>query len=64
MHRRVRVGGPRGGRRRGRRGGGGGDDDDRVWFPVELGKRARTNILRTVKEDAFVYELGESFQLM
>ena len=29
MHRRVRVGGPRGGRRRGRRGGGGGDDDDR-----------------------------------
>lgn len=31
-----------------------------VWFPVELEKRARTNILKLVKEDAFVYELGET----
>ncbi|KAL7530657.1 hypothetical protein ACHAXR_003620 [Thalassiosira sp. AJA248-18] len=29
-----------------------------VWFPVELGKQARENILRVAKEDAFVYELG------
>ncbi len=32
-----------------------------VWFPVELGKRARTNILRSMREDAFVYQLGEDF---
>jgi hypothetical protein len=32
-----------------------------VWFPVELGKQARTNILRSMREDAFVYELGEDF---
>lgn len=30
-----------------------------VFFPVELGKRARENILEVVKEDAFVYELGK-----
>ena len=29
-----------------------------VWFPVELGDRARGNILRAAKEDAFVYEVG------
>ncbi|KAL3784495.1 hypothetical protein HJC23_013638 [Cyclotella cryptica] len=28
-----------------------------VWFPVELGKDARENILEIVKEGAFVYEL-------
>jgi hypothetical protein len=28
-----------------------------VWFPVELEKQARTNILQAVKEDTFVYEL-------
>jgi hypothetical protein len=32
-----------------------------VWFPVELGERARTNILRSVRQDASVYELGEDF---
>jgi len=31
-----------------------------VWFPVELKKLARTNILQAVKEDTFVYELGET----
>ena len=29
-----------------------------VWFPVELDKQARENILRVAKEDAFVYEVG------
>ena len=29
-----------------------------VWFPVELGGKARENILRVAKEDSFVYELG------
>ena len=29
-----------------------------VWFPVELEKHARENILRVVKEGAIVYELG------
>ncbi|KAL3781686.1 hypothetical protein ACHAWO_010397 [Cyclotella atomus] len=29
-----------------------------VWFPVEIGRQARENILEIVKEDAFVYELG------
>ena len=33
-----------------------------VWFPVELGKLARENILQVVKEDAVVYELGETVQ--
>jgi saccharopine dehydrogenase-like NADP-dependent oxidoreductase len=42
-------------------GEGGATIEPGVWFPVELGKRARTNILRVAKEDAFVYELGESF---
>ena len=28
-----------------------------VWFPVELGRDARENILEIVKEGAFVYEL-------
>ena len=32
-----------------------------VWFPVELGKQARENILRVAKEDTFVYELGADF---
>jgi len=32
-----------------------------VWFPVELGKQARENILRIAKEDTFVYELGGDF---
>ena len=31
-----------------------------VWFPVELKKQARTNILQAVKEDTLVYELGET----
>ncbi|KAL9182406.1 hypothetical protein ACHAXT_013058 [Thalassiosira profunda] len=29
-----------------------------VWFPVELGRKARANILQVAKEDAFVYEIG------
>lgn len=29
-----------------------------VWFPVEIGRQARENILEIVKEDAFVYEIG------
>ena len=29
-----------------------------VWFPVELQKNARENILKVVKEGAFVYEIG------
>ena len=29
-----------------------------VWFPVELGRQARENILEVAREDAFVYELG------
>jgi len=33
-----------------------------VWFPVELGAEARENILRVVKEDAFVYEIGGDSQ--
>lgn len=32
-----------------------------VWFPVELGKQARENILRIAKEDTFVYELGDNW---
>lgn len=32
-----------------------------VWFPVELEKKARENILQISKEEAFVYELGPNF---
>ena len=37
---------------------GGGTISSGVWFPIELGKEARENILRVSKEDAFIYELG------
>ena len=30
-----------------------------VWFPIEMGREARENILQVVKEGAFVYELGQ-----
>jgi hypothetical protein len=29
-----------------------------VWFPVEMGRKARENVLKIAKEGAFVYELG------
>jgi hypothetical protein len=37
---------------------GGGTISSGVWFPIELGKEARENILRVSKEDAFIHELG------